>query len=181
LTAANTPSRWPRAISSGSLPSVQIAVISGRTPCLAATRPRSALDRRGPRRRWSPAALGSASRRSRELPARYAATPSPSSRRRADARANRRTADRDRFHAGGSRDAHMRPREEDRARRRLLLRSAPRRTEGLMTGCIVGWAHSKFGRHDDRDVESLIVEVAQGALADAGIPGADIDAVFSAR
>ena len=27
-----------------------------------------------------------------------------------------------------------------------------------MTGCIVGWAHSKFGRHDDRDVESLIVE-----------------------
>ena len=47
-----------------------------------------------------------------------------------------------------------------------------------MTGCIVGWAHSKFGRHDDRDVESLIVEVAQGALADAGVSGADIDAVF---
>ena len=47
-----------------------------------------------------------------------------------------------------------------------------------MTGCIVGWAHSKFGRHDDRDIESLIVEVAQGALADAGISGADIDAVY---
>jgi acetyl-CoA C-acetyltransferase len=47
-----------------------------------------------------------------------------------------------------------------------------------MTGCIVGWAHSKFGRHDDRDVESLIVEVAQGALADAGVSGADIDAVY---
>ncbi len=47
-----------------------------------------------------------------------------------------------------------------------------------MTGCIVGWAHSKFGRHDDRDVESLIVEVAQGALADAGVAGADIDAVY---
>jgi acetyl-CoA C-acetyltransferase len=47
-----------------------------------------------------------------------------------------------------------------------------------MSGCIVGWAHSKFGRHDDRDVESLIVEVAQGALADAGVSGADIDAVY---
>ena len=47
-----------------------------------------------------------------------------------------------------------------------------------MTGCIVGWAHSKFGRHDDRDVESLVVEVAQGALADAGVSGADIDAVY---
>src|SRR6476619_3759204 len=47
-----------------------------------------------------------------------------------------------------------------------------------MTGCIVGWAHSKFGRHDDRDVESLIVEVAQGALADAGVSAADIDSVY---
>src|SRR5690348_16842171 len=47
-----------------------------------------------------------------------------------------------------------------------------------MTGCIVGWAHSKFGRHDGRDVESLIVEVAQGALADAGISAADIDSVY---
>src|SRR5437763_6509028 len=47
-----------------------------------------------------------------------------------------------------------------------------------MTGCIVGWAHSRFGRHDDRDVESLIVEVAQGALAEAGIAAADIDQVF---
>src|SRR3954447_7401246 len=47
-----------------------------------------------------------------------------------------------------------------------------------MTGCIVGWAHSKFGRHDGRDVESLIVEVAQGALADAGASAAAIDQVF---
>src|ERR1700751_3169341 len=47
-----------------------------------------------------------------------------------------------------------------------------------MTGCIVGWAHSKFGRHDGRDVESLIVEVARGALADAGVSGADIDGVY---
>src|SRR5205085_4899042 len=47
-----------------------------------------------------------------------------------------------------------------------------------MTGCIVGWAHSKFGKHDGRDVESLIVEVAQGALADAGVLAADIDSVY---
>jgi acetyl-CoA C-acetyltransferase len=47
-----------------------------------------------------------------------------------------------------------------------------------MTGCIVGWAHSKFGKHEGRDVESLIVEVVQGALADAGVAAADIDAIY---
>ena len=47
-----------------------------------------------------------------------------------------------------------------------------------MTECIVGWAHSKFGRHEGRDLESLIVEVAQAALADAGVAASDIDAVF---
>ena len=47
-----------------------------------------------------------------------------------------------------------------------------------MTGCIVGWAHTKFGKHEGRDIESLIVEVAQGALADAGVAAADIDQVF---
>src|SRR5579863_7615624 len=48
----------------------------------------------------------------------------------------------------------------------------------VMTGCIVGWAHTKFGKHDGRDVESLIVEVAAGALADAGVSAADIDSVY---
>ena len=47
-----------------------------------------------------------------------------------------------------------------------------------MTGCIVGWAHSKFGKHEGRDIESLIVEVAQAALADAGVAAADIDTVY---
>ncbi len=47
-----------------------------------------------------------------------------------------------------------------------------------MTGCIVGWAHTKFGKHDGRDVESLIVEVVEGALADAGVAAADIDSVY---
>ena len=39
-----------------------------------------------------------------------------------------------------------------------------------MTGCIVGWAHSKFGKLDGEDVESLIVRVASDALDDAGVP-----------
>jgi acetyl-CoA C-acetyltransferase len=47
-----------------------------------------------------------------------------------------------------------------------------------MTGCIVGWAHSRFGRHEDKDVEALIVEVTQAALADAGVSAADIDTVY---
>ncbi|MGH7111182.1 MAG: acetyl-CoA acetyltransferase, partial [Stellaceae bacterium] len=47
-----------------------------------------------------------------------------------------------------------------------------------MTGCIVGWAHTKFGKHEGRDLESLIVEVAEGALADAGVAAADIDTVY---
>ena len=47
-----------------------------------------------------------------------------------------------------------------------------------MSGCIVGWAHSKFGKHEGRDIESLIVEVTQAALADAGVSAADIDTVY---
>ena len=47
-----------------------------------------------------------------------------------------------------------------------------------MSGCIVGWAHSKFGKHEGSDIESLIVEVAQAALADAGVAAADIDTVY---
>ncbi len=34
--------------------------------------------------------------------------------------------------------------------------------EMIMSGCIVGWAHSKFGKHEGRDIESLIVEVDAG-------------------
>src|SRR6267154_1502276 len=53
-----------------------------------------------------------------------------------------------------------------------------RHLEGSMSGCIVGWAHSKFGKHEGRDIESLIVEVTQAALADAGVAAADIDTVY---
>jgi acetyl-CoA C-acetyltransferase len=47
-----------------------------------------------------------------------------------------------------------------------------------MTACIVGWAHSKFGKLDGRDLESLIVEVATSAIADAGLEPKDIDRIF---
>lgn len=47
-----------------------------------------------------------------------------------------------------------------------------------MTACMVGWAHTKFGKHDDRDVESLIGEVTIDALADAGIAPADVDEIY---
>jgi acetyl-CoA C-acetyltransferase len=46
-----------------------------------------------------------------------------------------------------------------------------------MTACIVGWAHTPFGKLGDETVESLIVRVANAALADAGIPAKDIDEI----
>jgi acetyl-CoA C-acetyltransferase len=47
-----------------------------------------------------------------------------------------------------------------------------------MTGCIVGWAHTKFGKLEGEDAESLIVRVARDAVADAGIAPGDVDAVY---
>ena len=46
-----------------------------------------------------------------------------------------------------------------------------------MTGCIVGWAHTPFGKLDGESVESLVVKVANGALADAGIEAKDVDEI----
>ena len=46
-----------------------------------------------------------------------------------------------------------------------------------MTACIVGWAHTAFGRLEGETVESLIVRVATAALADAGVPAADVDEI----
>jgi acetyl-CoA C-acetyltransferase len=46
-----------------------------------------------------------------------------------------------------------------------------------MTACIVGLAHTPFGKHDMESVESLIVRVATEALADAGIAAADVDEI----
>jgi acetyl-CoA C-acetyltransferase len=46
-----------------------------------------------------------------------------------------------------------------------------------MTACIVGWAHTPFGKLSGETVESLIVRVAGQALADAGIAAADVDEI----
>ena len=46
-----------------------------------------------------------------------------------------------------------------------------------MTACIVGWAHTPFGKLADETVESMIVRVASGALADAGVAAQDVDEI----
>ena len=46
-----------------------------------------------------------------------------------------------------------------------------------MTACIVGWAHTPFGKLTDETVESLIVRMANAALADAGVAAKDIDEI----
>ena len=47
-----------------------------------------------------------------------------------------------------------------------------------MTGCIAGWAHSKFGRLEGEDLESLICGAASDAVADAGVEPEDVDAIY---
>lgn len=47
-----------------------------------------------------------------------------------------------------------------------------------MTACIVGWSHTKFGKHEDQDIESLIVTAATDAMADAGVAPADVDEIY---
>src|SRR6188508_1039959 len=46
-----------------------------------------------------------------------------------------------------------------------------------MTACIVGWAHTPFGKLAGETVESLIVKAATDALADSGIAPADVDEI----
>ncbi|WP_201839484.1 acetyl-CoA acetyltransferase [Microvirga zambiensis] len=46
-----------------------------------------------------------------------------------------------------------------------------------MTACIVGWAHTPFGKLDAESVESLIVRVTNEALEHAGIGPEDVDEV----
>jgi acetyl-CoA C-acetyltransferase len=48
----------------------------------------------------------------------------------------------------------------------------------MSEACIVGWAHTPFGKLEDPDVETLIGRVAGAAIADAGISPGDIDASF---
>ncbi|MEA2947982.1 MAG: acetyl-CoA C-acetyltransferase [Alphaproteobacteria bacterium] len=56
-------------------------------------------------------------------------------------------------------------------------RAANQRREITVTGCIVGWAHTPFGRLEGETVESLIVRVAGAALADAGVEARDVDEI----
>src|SRR6266436_3074733 len=51
------------------------------------------------------------------------------------------------------------------------------RQETVVTACIVGWAHTPFGRLEGETIESLIVRVATEALADAGVAARDIDEI----
>jgi acetyl-CoA C-acetyltransferase len=46
-----------------------------------------------------------------------------------------------------------------------------------VTACIVGWAHTPFGRLEGETVESLITRVASEALADAGVAARDVDEI----
>ncbi len=48
----------------------------------------------------------------------------------------------------------------------------------MTEACIVGWAHSPFGKLDDPDIESLIGRVAGAAIADAGIEAHDVEGTF---
>lgn len=47
-----------------------------------------------------------------------------------------------------------------------------------MTACMIGWAHSRFGKLEADDLESLIVKTAAEAIADSGLEPADIDEIF---
>src|ERR1700712_1278883 len=48
----------------------------------------------------------------------------------------------------------------------------------MSEACIVGWAHTPFGKLEDPDIEALIGRVAGAAIADAGIAPHDIEGTF---
>ena len=48
----------------------------------------------------------------------------------------------------------------------------------MTEACIVGWAHSKFGKLEEPDIESLFATVAREAITDAGLEASEIDGVF---
>ena len=47
-----------------------------------------------------------------------------------------------------------------------------------MTACIVGWAHTPFGKLSNETVESLIIKVTNEALEHAGIGPEDVDEIL---
>jgi acetyl-CoA C-acetyltransferase len=44
--------------------------------------------------------------------------------------------------------------------------------------CIVGWAHGRFGRHEDLDLEGLVASVGRQAIGHAGVDPQQIDAAW---
>ncbi len=48
----------------------------------------------------------------------------------------------------------------------------------MTRACIVGWAHSPFGKLDDPDVESLMARVTGEALAHAGVGADQVDGIY---
>ena len=49
----------------------------------------------------------------------------------------------------------------------------------MTRACIVGWAHTPFGKLDDPDVESLMARVSGEALAHAGIGPDQVDGIYA--
>ncbi|QID16392.1 acetyl-CoA acetyltransferase [Nitrogeniibacter mangrovi] len=47
-----------------------------------------------------------------------------------------------------------------------------------MNACIIGWGHTRFGKHDDANLEALIVSATREALEHAGVDGRDVDAIW---
>ena len=48
----------------------------------------------------------------------------------------------------------------------------------MTEACIVGWAHTQFGKSEDPDIEALFARVARAAIEDAGIAPSEVDGVF---
>ena len=48
----------------------------------------------------------------------------------------------------------------------------------MARACIVGWAHTPFGKLEDPDVESLMARVSGEALAHAGVGPEDVDGIY---
>lgn len=48
----------------------------------------------------------------------------------------------------------------------------------MARGCIVGWAHTPFGKLEDPDVESLMARVSGEALNHAGVGSEEVDGIY---
>ena len=47
-----------------------------------------------------------------------------------------------------------------------------------MRACIIGWAHTKFGKLEGETLESMIIEVTNAALKHAGVEACDVDEIL---